>query len=92
MFVFSPIATDNGAPSNLPASNWPYRGSKGSYFEGGVHAVGFIHSPLLPKSTRGTISNTFMHVSDWYPTIVQGIAGERVTKPLDGFNLWKRVM
>ena len=27
--------------------------------------LGFIHSPLLPTSVRGTVSMKLLHVSDW---------------------------
>ena len=84
---------DNGGARIIPAVNWPLRGSKGTLWEGGVRSPGFIHSPLLPSDVRGTVSNVFMHVSDWFPTIVSGIAGGNLggTKPLDGFDVWNAI-
>ena len=43
--------------------NWPYRGQKATYWEGGARAVGFIHSALLQKT--GFVYNGLVHVSDW---------------------------
>lgn len=37
---------------------------------GGMRVDAFIHSPLLPASTVGTVYSGLMHVSDWFPTIL----------------------
>ena len=40
---------DNGAPVQMFNSNSPFRGSKGSDYEGGTRTAAFIHSPLLKQ-------------------------------------------
>ncbi|XP_072050879.1 arylsulfatase B-like [Amphiura filiformis] len=87
------FSSDNGGSRESPASNWPFRGFKGTFFEGGVRAAGFIHTPLFPKSLRGTVNNGLIHVSDWFPTIIQGLSGGNTngTKPLDGFDMWQTI-
>ncbi len=86
-------STDNGGKREF-GNNWPLRGEKGTLWEGGIKAVGFVHSPLLPESTRGSINRDLIHVSDWYPTMVEGIAGGNAFvdgKQLDGFNMWNTI-
>ncbi|XP_033124090.1 arylsulfatase I-like [Anneissia japonica] len=89
VIVFS---SDNGGDGQ-GGNNWPLRGKKGSFFEGGIRAIGFVHSPLLNDDVRGSVSNELIHVSDWLPTIVEGIAGWNTngTKPLDGVNQWDTI-
>ncbi|XP_072045797.1 arylsulfatase B-like [Amphiura filiformis] len=87
------FSSDNGG-SRWFGSNWPLRGEKGTLWEGGIKAAGFVHSPLLPDRIRGTVSRELMHVSDWYPTLVEGIAGGDASadeKRLDGFNMWNTI-
>ena len=51
-----------------------------------------LAGPLIPMHLRGTTSSALVHVTDWYPTLVQGLARidipESSGKPLDGVNLY----
>jgi arylsulfatase I/J len=86
---------DNGGDVTTGASNWPYRGTKTSVFEGGTRVAAFISSPnphLIPVERRGTESHTLMHVTDWFPTLLDlaGYEGNPAKEgnPLDGVKLW----
>ncbi|XP_041480024.1 arylsulfatase B-like [Lytechinus variegatus] len=89
VLVFS---TDNGGVGKRNAgNNWPLRGVKGTYFEGGIRGVGFVTSPLLSDEVKGTISTDLMHVTDWFPTLVEGVANVALNYSdlgIDGVNMW----
>ncbi|XP_071945721.1 arylsulfatase B-like isoform X2 [Antedon mediterranea] len=89
IIVFS---TDNGGEIHLGGNNWPLRGWKHSLWEGGIHGVGFVSGPLIPKSVQGSVYNGLMHVSDWFPTLVQGVAGGDLHDlKLDGHDMWTSI-
>jgi len=50
--------------------NWPLRGTKASYYEGGVKTVLALSGGALPTTLRGTVNNDLHHVSDIAPTIL----------------------
>ena len=95
------FSSDNGAPPNPGmdhqqgtnpgwiARNYPFRGCKTLIWEGGTRVPGFVHSPLLPASVRGTINEELYHVTDWLPTLA-GLAGGSTqrNRPLDGHDIW----
>ncbi|XP_072038381.1 arylsulfatase B-like [Amphiura filiformis] len=90
------FSSDNGGMLKVDAAgnNWPLKGGKWSLYEGGIRAVGFVNSPLLSKHVKGTVNKELMHISDWFPTLVDGVAGgstAQMKKPLDGINQWKMI-
>ena len=81
-FIF---ASDNGGCYDAGGKNGPLRGSKGTLYEGGTKVDAFIQSPLIPKKLHGTTYEGLMHVSDWFPTILD-LAGIDYT-PDDDYKL-----
>uniref|UniRef100_A0A182K373 Sulfatase N-terminal domain-containing protein n=1 Tax=Anopheles christyi TaxID=43041 RepID=A0A182K373_9DIPT len=87
---------DNGAPTlgihSNSGSNYPLRGQKESPWEGGVRGAALIWSSLLPR--KGVVSNQWLHVSDWLPTLGHA-ARIRIPpnqSPIDGQNQWSTLM
>jgi arylsulfatase B/arylsulfatase I/J len=87
------LAADNGGHVGSSGNNFPLRGEKSTNYEGGVRAVGFIHWPNLPAALQGTTTDVVVHVADWLPTFVRGVAGfplvrDQYAYPLDGVDQW----
>lgn len=74
----------------LPCDNGPYRGGKGSLFEGGCRVAAFANWPgrIKPQAVDGII-----HAVDLYPTFAS-LAGASTAecKPLDGVNVWSSIL
>ena len=51
----------------------------------------FVHSELLSPSVRGTQNNELLHVTDWFPTLVNLAGGSTDDLPLDGFDIWSTI-
>jgi arylsulfatase A-like enzyme len=64
------FASDNGGCFLSGGKNGPLRGTKGALFDGGLKVDSFIYSPLISKSSQGMRYSKLMHVSDWFPTIL----------------------
>ncbi|XP_070553268.1 arylsulfatase B-like [Ptychodera flava] len=79
--------SDNGGSVRFMASNWPYRGSKGSYFEGGIKAAGLIAGKGIQKT--GYRNYELYHVTDMYPTLVKSVAEGTITHEIDGVDIWQ---
>jgi len=89
------MVSDNGGPLGH-SNNAPLRGGKGQLWEGGVRVEAWVHSPLINVARRGTTWPGLAHSSDWYVTLVEGIAGAAPgtattgtgNRAPDGHNLW----
>jgi arylsulfatase B/arylsulfatase I/J len=79
------FSSDNGGCHAGGGKNGPLRGTKGSLFEGGVKVDAFIYSPLLPARTAGLQYAGLMHISDWFPTILQ--LSDITFTPSSGYEL-----
>merc|ERR1711998_738474 len=64
-------------------NNAPLRGEKKYVFEGGVRVHGFMYSPLIPLGKTQTWYENVFHISDWTPTILEGILGLKPEEILD---------
>lgn len=78
------------------ANNFPLRGGKGSYFEGGIRVPAFISGGYVPSDKRGQPINRIIHIADWYATFAHaaGVDDIREKKSdivpdVDSINLWK---
>lgn len=78
----------------MGGQNWPLRGGKGAYFEGGVRGASWVYGDVLVSlERRGTTNHELAHVTDWLPTLVAAASGGRVPEdffdaafPLDGVS------
>eukprot|EP00727_Mastigamoeba_balamuthi_P014115 m51a1_g9326 hypothetical protein (570) ;mRNA; f:2667-4570 len=67
------FSTDNGGPVNTNgnmASNFPLRGGKAGFWEGGVRGVGLVNGP---GTGRPRVSRELFHISDWMPSLLTAI-------------------
>jgi len=88
LLIFS---TDNGGNIGEQGNNYPLRGGKFSFWEGGNRGVGFVHSEstsLLPKSVRGATYNGLMHVADWYATLCEAVGATLPKSSIDSLSQW----
>ena len=89
IFVIS--ADNGGAPCS--GSNYPLKGSKMTFFEGGVRSLAFANGGLLPESRRGKSTQGFIHIADWYTTFCK-LAGVDPDDsgpgkfPVDSMDVW----
>ncbi|KAK7098575.1 hypothetical protein V1264_002834 [Littorina saxatilis] len=80
------FTTDNGGPVIYGANNWPLRGAKTTFWEGGTRGAAFVWSKNLLQK-KSYVSDGMMHAVDWFPTILH-LAGVAPGKGIDGVNQW----
>lgn len=85
------FTTDNGATDHMGGNNFPLRGNKQTFFEGGLRGVGFVNSPKIDRRNRGKTTDAFIHISDWYPTFVGLAGGNTDGQALYGNNVWNSI-
>lgn len=80
------FAGDSKVGGTLPASNGPYRGGKGTLYEGGTRVAAFAN---WPGKIKPGVVDGMVHVTDMYPTLA-AVAEAKLekNKPLDGMNVW----
>ncbi len=70
-----------------PASNAPFRGGKGSLYEGGVRVPAFVN---WPAQLKPAVVDAPLHMVDVMPTLLD-LAGAKGSPdhPFDGSDMWK---
>lgn len=87
--------SDNGAQTVGPVqansgSNWPFRGTKFTAFEGGIRNVAFMYYSRLKQ--KNVVYDGLMHITDVYPTLLGAIGENTNDLKLDGINQWNTLM
>lgn len=69
-------------------------------WEGGVRATAFVSGGYLPEKQRGKLTNSMIHIADWYTTFCEVLGIDPVDKngdkhglpPVEGYNVWPIIM
>eukprot|EP01084_Bolivina_argentea_P014015 26219_1 len=78
--------------------NWPLRGCKTDIYEGGTRLNAFIWATKDIMKNRDSLGGgnytQLAHVVDWFPTLVEGAAGIKISDlglnyTIDGVNQWE---
>jgi len=84
------LSTDNGGNLGGSGINYPLRGGKYTFWQGGVRGLGFVAGGLIPAHLSNTTWSGHMHAADWYTTIA-ALAGADVSQtgplPPDGVDV-----
>ena len=91
-------SSDNGGPINTGkgANNFPLKGGKHTNWQGGVRVNAFASGGFLPDKMRGSKTEGYIHIADWYATLcaLAGVdAEDEAAKkanlpPIDSINMW----
>lgn len=79
--------SDNGGNVRADASYTPFRGGKGSTFEGGIRVPGMIRWPAVLGG--GTRLDQQFTAHDWFQTLTSAVGvTPGNSKPFDGVDMW----
>ncbi|PVD32700.1 hypothetical protein C0Q70_08145 [Pomacea canaliculata] len=84
------LLADNGGPLDGGGSNWPLRGQKSSFWEGGMRSFTVLRSGKL-RYTNTTYKG-MIHAVDWLPTLMRAAGLIPPTTGLDGQDLWNQIL
>ena len=90
--IFAFIST-NGGDTDQGGNNWPLKGGKYSVWNGGLKTPSFISSKVF-GSKAGKRSQNLFHVSDWLPTLIEGVDDKRIIdlENTDGLSQWQALV
>ena len=84
------LTSDNGADIDNTGCNYPYRGTKGTMFEGNVRTLTVLSGGVIPTLEHGKSRKRLFSSLDWTPTLLSfaGIYDKIPQKyhTWDGFN------
>ncbi len=87
------VVSDNGGMVKNGGNNYPLRGEKATFWEGGYRVPAFVHSALLPRSAHGAVCRALVHATDWAPTLLAGLlASPDSVGETDGVDQWATLM
>jgi len=89
------VNDENGGVANCPdvdggARNDPLKGGKFSLWEGGVKGVSFITGAGITGKRQGRYDG-LMHITDWFPTLINVACGTVGAIKLDGVDQWEAI-
>jgi hypothetical protein len=68
-------------------TNWPLKGGKHTFWDGGVRVVAGVGGGLVPAKRRGSTWAGLAHSADWFRTVAEGLAkatfAKNATGPID---------
>jgi len=88
---------DNGGAPKNGGYNYPFRGSKGTLFDGGIKQLTWMWGAMLPSSLTGRWNDAIFHHADLLPTFLSlATSGHwrwhRSDYTLDGVDQWPTIL
>eukprot|EP00485_Elphidium_margaritaceum_P009347 CAMPEP_0202698948 /NCGR_PEP_ID=MMETSP1385-20130828/12184_1 /ASSEMBLY_ACC=CAM_ASM_000861 /TAXON_ID=933848 /ORGANISM="Elphidium margaritaceum" /LENGTH=604 /DNA_ID=CAMNT_0049355779 /DNA_START=159 /DNA_END=1973 /DNA_ORIENTATION=- len=68
LFIFT---ADNGADISDGGCNYPFRGTKGTFFDGNIRTFAVVSGGVIPDEQHGTERDALFSALDWTPTFLE---------------------